>query len=173
MYVRASPDCLVASRSPFRALSLSGGITAFLGSLVLAVAGAQVVPAEIQGGCQASTVGSKSGTVNLTTGLRGWRSALDGQSVVLLEVGCVLQPMPRFIDANGYSEYQSLLGPARGVYESVSQTFLITLAVVIPPKASSQPLRAIGGTSLVVDWQATPCHGRGRPGTDRGAIGYI
>jgi len=83
--------------------------------------------------------------------------------------GCVLQPTPFY----GAGDYSFLVGPPRGAYASVSQTELLSLAIVVPPKASGKTIQAIGGFGAVTTWTETPCSSRGTPGSGKGAFGYI
>ncbi|HXN90817.1 MAG TPA: FecR family protein [Candidatus Sulfotelmatobacter sp.] len=83
---------------------------------------------------------------------------------------CVEQPSHPY-DASGVES--TLIGPARGVYGTVTQSELWMVAVVVPPKDSGQTVQILGGRSQVVDWSTTPCTGSGSPGTAYGDTGYF
>jgi hypothetical protein len=83
--------------------------------------------------------------------------------------GCVLQPSPFY--GGGY--YSFIVGPPRGAYGSITQTELVSLAIVVPPKASGKTIQAIGSFGMVTAWTETPCSGRGTPGSGKGDFAYI
>jgi len=86
---------------------------------------------------------------------------------------CVEQPSQYYNDPTVGQTENIVFGPARGLYGTVTQTVLVTVAVVVPPKDSGQTVQVIGSRGQVVAWSTTPCTGSGSPGPDTGGTLYF